>query len=69
MDKYLIDLQDLVRLIEENPSDRYLSRAFVSGLPASVRRQLRGSSRMEHMTLEQILDRARTLLTEEVEVG
>ena len=40
----------------------------MSGLPGPVRRQLRGSSRMEHMTLEQILARARALMTEEAEV-
>ena len=51
VDKYLGDLQDLARLIEENTSDWWLSRAFVSGLPGPVRRQLCGSSRMEHMTL------------------
>ena len=68
VDEYLGDLQDLARLIEENTSDWWLSCAFVSGLPGPVRRQLRGSSRMEHMTLEQILTRARALMTEEVEV-
>ena len=40
----------------------------MSGPPGPVRRQLRGSSRMEHMTLEQILARTRALMTEEVEV-
>ena len=54
VDEYLGDLQDLSRLIEENTSDRWLSFAFVSGLPGPVRWQLYGSSRMEHMTLEQI---------------
>ena len=58
VDEYLGDLQELARLIEENTSDRWLSCAFVSGLPGPVRRQLRGSSRMEHMTLEQIIARA-----------
>ena len=59
---------DLAHLIEENTSDRWLSCAFVSGLPGPFRRQLRGSPRMEHMTLEQILARARALMTEETEV-
>ena len=68
MDEYLGDLQDLVCLIKENTSDRWLSCAFVSGLPGPVRRQLHGSSRMEHMTLEQILARARSPMTEETEV-
>ena len=68
VDEYLGDLQDLARLFEENTSDRWLSCAFVSGLPGPVRRQLRGSSRMEHMTLEQILARVRALMTEETEV-
>ena len=69
VDEYLGDLRDLARLIEENTPDRWLSCAFVSGLPGPVRRQLRGSSRMEHMTLEQILARARALMAEEAEVN
>ena len=69
VDEYLVDLQDLAHLIEENTSDRWLSCAFVSGLPGPVRRQLRGSSRMENMTLEQILASARALMTEEAEVN
>ena len=68
VDEYLGDLQDLARLIEENTSDRWLSCAFMSGLHGPVRRQLRGSLRMEHMTLEQILARAWALMTEEAEV-
>ena len=59
VDKYLGDLQDLARLIKENTSDRWLSFAFVSGLPGPVRWKLHGSSRMEHMTQEQILARGR----------
>ena len=68
VDEYLGDLQDLARLIEENTSNRWLSCAFMSGLPGPVRRKLRGSSGMEHMTPKQILTRARALMTEEVEV-
>ena len=64
VDEYLGDPQDLARLIEENTSDRWLSCAFVSGLLGPVRRQLRVSPRMEHMTLEQILARARALMME-----
>ena len=69
VDEYLGDLQDLAHLIERNTSDQWLSCAFVSGLPSPVRRQLRGSSGMEHMTLEEILARARALMMEEVEVN
>ena len=68
VDEYLGDLQDLAHLIEENTSDRWLSCTFVSGLPGPVRWQLRESSRMEHMILEQILARAWALMMEEVEV-
>ena len=68
VDIYLGDLQDLACLIKENTSDRWLSCAFVSGLPSLVRRQLRGSSRMEHMTLVQIVARAQASMTEEVEI-
>ena len=39
----------------------------MSGFPGPVRQQVRGSLRIEHMTLEQILARARALMTEEVE--
>ena len=35
--EYLGDLQDLSRLIEENTSDRWVSCAFMSGLPGPVR--------------------------------
>ena len=65
VDKYL---GDRAHLIEENTSDRWLSCAFVSGLLGPVRWQLRWSSRMEHMTLEQILTRAQALMTGEAEV-
>ena len=68
LDEYLGDLQDLTRLIKEKTSDRWLSCAFMSGLPDPVRQQLHGSSRMEHMTQEQILARARALMIEEAEV-
>ena len=68
VDEYFGDLQNLARLIEENTSDWWLSCAFVSGLLDPVRRQLRGSSRMEHMTQEQIFASARALMMEEVEV-
>ena len=37
VDEYLGDLEDLARLIEENTSDRWLSCAFVSGLPGPAR--------------------------------
>ena len=37
VNEYLGDLQDLVCLIEENTSDRWLSCAFVSGPPGPVR--------------------------------
>ena len=69
VDKYLGYLQDIAHLIEVNTSDWCLSCAFVSGLPGPVRRQLHGSSRMEHMALEQILAMAQALMMEEVEVG
>ena len=44
VDEYLGDLQDLAHLIEENTSDRWLSRAFVSELPGPVRQFHQGWS-------------------------
>ena len=67
VDEYLGGLQDLARLVDEHIPQRWLICAFVSGLPSHVRQQMRASIRMDHMTLEQMLTRARAIMTEEME--
>lgn len=45
--------------------DRWMACAFVSGLPHHVRQLLKASSRMDEMNLEQILTRARAIMTDD----
>ena len=49
-------------------SDKVLSCAFVAGLPDAVRQLLRASCRMDTLSLEQLLARARAVMTEESDV-
>ena len=46
-------------------SDKALVCAFVAGLPDSIRHTLRASTRMEALTLDQVLARARAILADE----
>ena len=66
VDVYLAELQQIALLIGELP-ERWMACAFVAGLPGEVRRSLRSSARMDTMSLDQLLDRARAIMTEEME--
>ena len=69
VDVYLADLRRLATAFG-GVSDKALGCAFVSGLPEIVRQSLRASSRMEKMTVNEILQRARAILADEpVAVG
>ena len=48
--------------------DKVLSCAFVAGLPDAVRQLLRASCRMDMLTIEQLLARARAIMSEETAV-
>jgi len=50
-------------------SDKMLSCAFVAGLPAAVRQLLSASCRMDTLTVEQLLTRARAIMSEESNVA
>jgi len=50
-------------------SDIVLSCAFVAGLPDTVHQLLRASSRMDTLTIEQLLARARVVMSEESDVA
>ena len=63
-DVYLADLRRLAALFG-GVSDTALACAFVAGLPESVRQILRAGSRMEALSLEQLLTRARSIMADE----
>lgn len=64
VDVYLADLRRL-SLLFGGVSETALACAFVAGLPDAVRQLLRAGTRIEAMTLSQILERARAVLTED----
>ena len=68
VDVYLSDLRRLA-LLFGGLSDTGLTCAFVSGLPESVRHTLRAGTRVESLTLNEVLGRARALLTDESSTG
>ena len=65
VDKFLADLHRLVRLVGEPLPDRWMTCAFVSGLSQHDRQLLRASSRMDTMNVEQLLTRARAIMTDD----
>jgi len=60
VNEYLAELQQLDQLVGE----RRMICAFVSGLPQDVRRLLRASSRMDGMTLGELVDRVRAIMAD-----
>ena len=64
VDVYLADLRNLSSLFGGIP-EKALTCAFVAGLPDSVKQLLRASSRIETLTLEEVLARARAVMTED----
>ena len=63
-DVYLADLRRLASLFD-GASDKALACAFVADLPDAVRQILRAGSRMETLTLDQLLTRARSIMADE----
>ena len=61
-DEFLTDLQRLARLVGETPPECCIKSAFVNGLPSDVKGLLRSSSRLETLTLREVLERARAVL-------
>ena len=55
VDDFLADLHRLVRFVGETLPDRWMTHAFVSGLPQHVRLLLRALSHMDTMNFEQLL--------------
>ena len=67
MDVFLTELRKLATSLGSLP-DKVLSCAFVAGLPDAVRQLLRASCRMDTLTIEQLLARARAIMLEETDV-
>ncbi|KFD58958.1 hypothetical protein M513_00121 [Trichuris suis] len=63
-DLFLAELRRLASLCDI-VSEKALACAFVAGLPEGVRQLLRAGSRMEELSLAQMLARARAILTDE----
>lgn len=62
VDVYLADLKRLAGLVDSTVSDHWLKCAFISGLPDNARSQLRAACSVDSMSLNGVLERARTLL-------
>ena len=63
-DEFLTDLQRLARLVGETPSEYWIKRAFVNGLPTDVKGLLRLSTRLETLTLREVLERTCAVLVD-----
>ena len=62
VDVFLADLRRLAGLVDSSAGDQWLKCAFIAGLPDHLRSQLRAACSVNAMSLEDVLDRARTLL-------
>ena len=63
-DEFLTDLQRLARLVGETPPECWIKSTFVNGLPSDVKGLLRSSTRLETLTLREVLERARAVLVD-----
>ena len=64
MDEFFAELQRLAWLVAGPLPESWLTCTFVSGLPQHVKNLLCASSRMEMMSVEQLLTRARAVMTD-----
>ena len=64
VDEFFAELRRLPQLVGRPLPERWLTCAFVSGLLQHVKHLLRASSRMETMSAEQLLTRARAVMTD-----
>ena len=65
MDGFLTELQRLALLVGEMPIECWIRRTFVNGLPQHIRGLLRSSTRMEELSMQKLLERARAILIDE----
>lgn len=63
VDVYVADLRRLVSLIGQTEADPLLKCAFVAGLPSSVSVQLKSVAAVENMNLQELISRARMIMS------
>ena len=63
-DEFLMDLKQLAQLVGETPPECWIKIAFVNGLPSDVKGLLRLSTRLETLTLREVLERACAMLVD-----
>ena len=51
-------------IVGETPPECWIKSAFVNGLPSNVKGLLRSSTRLEALTLREVLERARAMLVD-----
>ena len=64
-EEFVADLQRLARAVGREPPMEWISCAFVAGLPQRVQELLRASARMESLSLDEIVSRARAILADD----
>lgn len=61
VDVYVADLQRLINLVDSSKSKEIIECAFVRGLPAELRQQMTAACSLNKMSLDQMVERARSL--------
>ena len=64
VDEFLTDLQRLARLVGETLPECWIKSAFVNGLPSDVKGLFRSSTRLETLSLREVLERARAVFVD-----
>lgn len=63
VDVYVADIKRMIALIDKNVSEEFAKSAFVFGLPDNIKQQLKAACSLSEMTLGQILQRTRAILS------
>ena len=62
VDVYLADIDRIAKTVDPTMSAAVIKCAFIAGLPPDVKKQLKAACQLDTMTLNKIVDRARTLV-------
>lgn len=63
-DVYLADIRHMLQLIGDTESPNLLKCCVVAGLPESIKVQIKGSCNLDHMTIEGLMEKIRSLVNE-----
>ena len=64
-EEFLADLRRLARSVGGDPPKEWIMCAFVSGLPKYVQELLQASARMDSLSLDEIVSRARAIMSDD----